>query len=275
MSFDMSVGSWIADRVPYTTRGRVVGIVETSWAGSLLLVVPVMGLVTAAVGWRWAYVTASALVLLCVVLVLRLLPSEETVRAPEATARTRPRELPRLALATTATFGLLCASSQCVFVTVGPWLEDVFGVGSVGLAGVSALIGLCELVASGSTARLSDRVGKVRAAQWGAMVMVPAAIALLLGRSTLAIGLAGAVVVVTGFEFALVSTLPLATDMVPGAPAAGLGLVFFAGTVGRAVVSPSATALYSAVGMAGPAIAAAAGAALTATSYRYVRGHRA
>ena len=50
--FDLGLGAFMADRVPFAQRGRVMGITEISWAGGLLLGVTTMGLVTAATNWR-------------------------------------------------------------------------------------------------------------------------------------------------------------------------------------------------------------------------------
>jgi predicted MFS family arabinose efflux permease len=267
MSFDIAAGSWIADRVHYSIRGRVVGVVETSWAGSLLIVVPLMGLVTALANWRWAFVTSAVLVLGCAGLVHRALPAEAPDHVAVAGPRIPIRQLPGSALLAATCFGALCATSQCVFVTFGPWLEDHFDVGNVGVAVVSAVIGVCELGASVSTIRLTDRWGKERAARAGAALMIPGALALLWGHGSLGIGLMGVLVVIAGFEFALVSTLPLASEMVQRAPGVGIGLCFFAGTIGRAAVSPAATSLYEHVGMVGPAAAAAAGAVIATILY--------
>ena len=52
--FDLGMAAWIADRVPYERRGRVVGLTETSWAISLLAGVSLLGLVTAVSTWRIA-----------------------------------------------------------------------------------------------------------------------------------------------------------------------------------------------------------------------------
>jgi MFS family permease len=46
-SFEIGLGAWIADHVPYHQRGRIVGLTETSWALGLLVGVSVMGVVTA------------------------------------------------------------------------------------------------------------------------------------------------------------------------------------------------------------------------------------
>ena len=57
--FDVGLGAWIADHVPFARRGRVVGLTETSWALGLLVGVSTLGVVTAVSSWRAAYVAAG------------------------------------------------------------------------------------------------------------------------------------------------------------------------------------------------------------------------
>ena len=54
--FDVGLISWTADHVPYERRGRIIGLIETSWALGLLVGVTTLGLVAAATSWRWSYV---------------------------------------------------------------------------------------------------------------------------------------------------------------------------------------------------------------------------
>jgi uncharacterized membrane protein YeaQ/YmgE (transglycosylase-associated protein family) len=62
------------------------------------------------------------------------------------------------------------------------------------------------------------------------------------------------VVAIAAFEFAIVSAIPLATDIVPGTPGRGMALTLSMGTLGRALASIPATRLYSRHGMAWPAV---------------------
>ena len=50
--FDPAVQSYIGEWVPYEKRGRAVGLSEFAWAGSLLVGVPLVGLLISQVGWR-------------------------------------------------------------------------------------------------------------------------------------------------------------------------------------------------------------------------------
>ncbi len=250
----------------------MIGLTETAWALGLLIGVTTLGLVTAAAGWRAAYVAgAVGAVALAAALRRTLDPdpdpgSDPDVVAPvvarpvvarpgpSRSARGLDRRLPVLAL------GILClmAAAQTLFVTFGTWLKDSFGLSDSQLSAVVFGLGFCELVASLGAARFSDRWGKERAAALGAAVMVPAMVALALGHGVLVVGLVLLVVAIAAFEFAIVSAIPIGTDLVAGAPAQGVAIMFFVGTLGRAGAVVPATGLYERHGMAWPAVLAAA-----------------
>jgi nitrate/nitrite transporter NarK len=103
--------------------------------------------------------------------------------------------------------------------------------------------------------------------------MVPGGIALWLVSQNLILGLAALLIYILGFEFAVVSMLPLATHLVPKRPGSGLGLVIGAGTLGRSVMSLVATRAYeSSGGIALPALIGAISAGVaTALIYFYHR----
>ena len=260
--FDISLGGWIADYVPYERRGRVVGLTEISWAGGLLVGVPIMGLVAGLTSWRGGYIVAGLAVLVFAGLVSKRL--EEPARpAPPATlaatrsatvavtssAPRRRRFNPRL-LAVIVSFGCLMGAAQCAFVTFGSWLEDDFGASAGALAAVSFGLGLNELIASTGSVRLTDQWGKRRSVALGAAMMVPTGILMIgPGQGSLPLGLALLGLYILGFEFAVVSGLSLASNLVPGRPSTGIGFLFGAGTLGRAATNVLATKLYVGYGV--------------------------
>lgn len=254
--FDLGMAAWIADRVPYTKRGRVVGITETSWALSLLVGVLSLGVVTALSNWRVACVVGGVFVAACAIWLDRRVREvgESTTREPVATAR-RARMPTRAWLVPLSMFGLMGAS-QSIFVTFGAWLTDDYGFGALGIAIVGFALGAGELLSSMGSARFTDRFGKERSVIFGVVLMVPAAIALAMFNSALGVGLIALALFIIGFEFGVVSMLPLATNLVASAPGKGLGLVIGAGTFGRGVLTYVATSLYERGGIAGAAVAA-------------------
>ncbi|MGA1742808.1 MAG: MFS transporter [Ilumatobacteraceae bacterium] len=273
--FDLGMAAWISDRVPYERRGRVVGITETSWALSLLLGVSLLGVVTAATSWRIAALVGGMSIAVCAVWLDRRIRVAGEV--PVSTEHA-PREVGRMGardwLVPLSMFGLM-GGSQCLFVTFGAWLTDDFDFGANGIAAVGFALGAGELLSSVSSARLTDRIGKERSVALGAGLMVPSALVLAGFDSILPLGLIALAVFIIGFEYGVVSMLPIATNLVASAPGKGFGLVIGAGTFGRGVLTFVATALYEWSGISGAALASIACAMLSAaTILLFNRGRR-
>jgi DHA1 family inner membrane transport protein len=260
--FDAAMGGWIATHVDYRLRAQVVGITESSWAGAMLVGVPVLALVAAQAGWRAAYAVA-ALANLALWWVLRRRMRRDGLPAPARPTGRAPRPPWRVVLPVVAGFVCLMSSSQFVVVVFGAWLEDAFGYSTAGIGAVSFLLGFGELAATIAAVRFTDRFGKRRAVVLGAVMMVPSGVALAASGDSALLGIAAVAVFITSFEYALVSGLPLVTETHRAAPAWMLGMVFGGGTIGRATGSFVSTRLYSAHGMAASAGVAAALAAAT------------
>ncbi len=271
--FDLGMAAWIADRVPYERRGRVVGLTETSWALSLLVGVSALGLVTAVSSWRVACVIGGVLIASCAVWLDRRVRAAGGATHSERHPETTPGRMTlRAWLVPLSMFGMM-GGAQCLFVTFGAWLADDFDVGASGIAAVGFALGVGELVSSTSSARLTDRIGKERSVALGAALMVPSAALLAAFDSSLLVGLVGLAVFIVGFEYGVVSMLPLATNLVDSSPGKGFGLVIGAGTFGRGVLTFVATSLYETTGIPGAALAGIACAVLSAAAiYAFSRG---
>ncbi|MEX0847556.1 MAG: MFS transporter [Ilumatobacteraceae bacterium] len=272
--FDLGLGSWIADHVPYERRGAVVGLTETSWALALLVGVSTMGLVTAVSNWRVGYLTGALAVVLMGATVVRQLPREPKVTMHRTHAAGEKR--PALALGArgwlvVAGACTLMMASQSLFVTFGSWLEDSFDFSPAAISAVVFALGLGELAASVTSARRTDRWGKETSTARGAALMVPAGILLVLGHGNLGIGVAALAIGICGFEFAIVSVLAVGSALVPGSPARGLAILLTGGTLGRAIASIPATRLYESHGMAWPAAMSAVFAACTVAAMLIAR----
>ena len=186
--FDVGLGAWIADHVPFARRSRIVGITETSWALGLLVGVSTLGVVTALSSWRVAYVVASAAVVTMAAVVARRMPRERAAGHAAGGAGPVTRLTASGWCAVVGMFGLMSAA-QTLFITFGPWLEDEYDFGGIGLAAVTFGLGAIELAASTTSAARTDRWGKERSVVAGTMIMAPAALALIFLSDQLAVGL--------------------------------------------------------------------------------------
>lgn len=261
--FDTSLIVWVNDHVPYERRGRIVGIIETSWALSLFIGVAAMGIVTALTSWRWGFGLGAVAMMLTGSLIAAALPRNEA-HAPAAST-TRGSIPTNAGFIFFAAFCLMGAS-QCVGITFGPWFEDEFGFTNVGLIAVVVMLGVFELASSIGSSRVTDVWGKERSIMRGVAAMLAAGVVMTLGNQVALVAVPMLIIYVAGFEFALVSMLPLAANLIPAAGGVGLGLTVGSGTLGRALFSSVATWLYDSVGAVGPAVAATTLAALTAVS---------
>ncbi len=233
-----------------------------------------MGLLTGLTSWRWAYVLAAvAIVVFAAVLRSRLPAEPRPAHDGHQTRRSRPGlGIGWWVIAATFT---LTASAQAIFVTFGKWLEQEYDFSATNLAVVILGLGAVELFGTSLTVRYADIWGKQRSTMWGAALMVPCAIALAAFNHSLAIGLAMLGAFIATFEFSIVSTVSLASSLVPSNPSAGLGFMAGAGTLGRAVMAAPATAAFTEFGLRVPAILAAACAAVTVALHLQYRRARA
>lgn len=258
--FDTALIVWVNDHVPYDRRGRIVGVIETSWALSLFIGVAIMGIATSLISWRAGFMVGAIAMMLTGALLAAGLPRDDA-HAP-VTEHARGK-VPANAWFVFACSFMLMGASQCVGITFGPWFEDEFNFTSGGLIAIVIVLGVFELVSSIGSSRVTDTWGKEVSVRRGVLLMVVSGIAMSAGSHISVIAIPMLVVFIAGFEFALVSMLPLAANLVPTAGGIGLGLTVGAGTCGRAVFSTVATSLYDSVGPIGPTIAGTALAALT------------
>ena len=251
----VSFNSWVGSVVAYERRGRATGLVELTWGGAALVGLPLVGLLIDGVAWWAPQAVLGALLLVVGLSILRRESGEER---PVAVQTRKPR-MTRSAVAALATNGALTAAAQFLFLTHGLWLEDIYGLDTteVGLAVLA--VGAVEVVATVGSSRLTDRVGKRRSIIGGTLLMT--AMIVLLGMvdaPPLGIGLAVLVIAFLGFEYGIVSAIPLLSELDPGARAQMVGRAVMVTTLVRALVTPLATLLYVRVGFSATMFTAAA-----------------
>jgi predicted MFS family arabinose efflux permease len=253
----------VSDAVPYERRGRALGIVELSWAGSWLIGVPLAGLLIARFGWQSPFTVIALLGVLSLLATRRLPPAprsaDEVIPSGTADAPAtdeRPGSRRRLAWLNWPTAAMLAISllvvtaNENLFMVYGAWFESRFGLPVATLGLVSVVISLAELAAAGASAGLVDRVGKHRALLAG--LILNALAYLLLPRivGTLAVTMTAMAVVAMTSEFAIVSALPLVSELAPQARGTVMAMNAALVSVGVMVVSVLAPRLWSSGGLA-------------------------
>lgn len=270
--FNSGTQAWVADRVPYERRGKLLGILETTWAVSFLVGAPAAGWLIERSGWTapfWATAVIVAVILAGLALVIR-----EPVRAGAA---------PQGVIAWDRASGgflagtvLIVGSVEMMFITFATWLEEVHGFSVAGLAGVAIVIGFAELTAEGATVAFTDRLGKPYAVAVGLGASALGFLLVAVLRLEVVPAVAGLVLGIAGFEFAFVSSISLGTELQPSARIAYLSRFVVAQAVGRGVAALVGLAVFGALGMGAVALLAAAVAVVAAlVTVGAVRDHAA
>ncbi|MGZ8755176.1 MAG: MFS transporter [Acidimicrobiia bacterium] len=252
--FDVAAQAYLADRTPYPVRARYLGVIELTWASSLLIGAPAAGWLIARLGWAapfWAIAVLSGVAFL----------SMRWVIEPDAGSaeRVQPRlALDRSALALLAAIGLYSGASEIMFVVFGAWLEDGFGLSLLGLGAAGVLLAVSELVGEGSTLMWTDRIGKRRSVAIGLVVSAVAYVLLSITNAHFATGMASMALALAGFEFTIVSTFPLASEVRPLARTRFLAILTVGMGLGRAVGAWVGPYLYEKSGLTANTLVAAA-----------------
>ena len=250
--------AYLSARTPYDRRGRMLGIFELGYAGSAILgVAPLMVMVertrsTAAVFW-----VLLGVALLAAPLIRHLPPvgpvTQTRGRRLDWSSLRLPRVLALLGLCT-----LVLCSLDLIFVVHGLWLKAGFGATEAQLGGLALLLGVAELVAGLGSALLVDQIGKKRSVVTGFALTAMCAVGLAFGGGSWLLVSALLVLFTTCFEFAFVSTIPLASGLAPAARATVLAMMYAATSTGRAIGSQIGYPLWSSYGIRGTGLLAAA-----------------
>lgn len=251
--FDVSAQAYLADRVPYERRGRYLGIFELTWAGGLLVGAPLAGWMIRTAGWQSPFWLLGGIVAGGALLVGRALDGD-TGDLHGSQGRLR---LDRPSAALLVTAGLYATAAQLMFVVLGAWLEDSFGLSLVELGGIAIFIGIAELSGEAAMAGFADHIGKRRSVFVGILVAAAGFGLFALTHNTMAGGVAATMVAYFGFELAIVSGIPYASEIHPHARARFLSWLIVGWAIGRTVGSALGPRLYVASGIGAAALVAA------------------
>jgi predicted MFS family arabinose efflux permease len=130
---------------------------------------------------------------------------------------------------------LVSLANDVVFVTYSTWLEGRFALGVVALGIGTSVIGAAELAGEGLTALFADRLGLRRAVLVGGCFAVVSYLLLPLFESKLAFALGGLFFAFISFEFTMVTSLSLCTEILPAQRATMVAGFFAAAGLGRVV----------------------------------------
>ncbi len=263
--------TYLARRVRYERRARVIGIFEMSWASALLVGVPAAALLISLFGWRGPFVAFAAIATV-IGLMLAVAPDEAEVLedAVAGTGRVPFTPLAWLSLGASASIAL-CGLTTVVII--GTWLDEVLSVSTAGIGVVAVAFGAAELMASGGSAAVADRLGPRRSTR-AAMVIVLVGLGVITqAGSSLPIAALGLVLFFLGFEFSIVTSFAIVSESLPAARGRILAANVAVGTVGRGAGVMASGSLYGLFGITGPVALSAVAAVCAITFLTLVDRH--
>jgi predicted MFS family arabinose efflux permease len=229
--------AYLGDHTPYDKRGAVLAVTELSWALSFILLVPLAGLLMEWAAWNSPYIALSLAAVLMIVLLLKFVPADTPVDSQPLTVFA---DIRKVLVYPPALFGILTGTlfimgNEVVSVVFGVWMQQSFGLQVAALGAASMVIGFSELGGEGLAALLADRLGKERTIGLSLVLNALWVISLpWLGSSTLGAFIWLFFFYLT-FEVAIVSILPLITEITPATRATMISLFIAALSLGRAL----------------------------------------
>jgi predicted MFS family arabinose efflux permease len=255
--FDPSLQAFIGKFVPIEQRGKIIGITELAWAGSTLLGIPAAGLIIEHFSWQTPFWIIGLLTLVCAGLIFKFMPPsprekrDSKQNAPSFGSNWKTivqnREVAGILL-----FAFFMAlASDTLFVIYGAWLEQSYGLSLASIGFSTILIGVSEMLGEGCTALFSDRIGLKRSILLGVSLCAGSYFLLPLLDKGLVPVLAGLGLVFFFYEFTYVTSMSLATELVPELRASTLSAFYAIGGLGRVAGAFAGGMIWSVFGIGG------------------------
>lgn len=256
-AYDPAVQAFVGQRVPFERRGLAIGSIETAWAGSTLIGIPTVALIINSYGLKWFFFAMAIIGTVGWIMLGRIIPNDagnnvETGNRPPLGLKTSLLQLIRIRPAAGMLgFGFLISlANDNLFVVYGAWLEQDFGIGILAIGLSTGIIGTAELTGESMTAFFGDRIGLKRAMLIGAGMTAIGYLTLPFVGITLYWSLGGLFIIFLSFEFTIVCSFSLGTELLPSARATMMAGYFAAAGIGRMVGAFAGGALWTAGGLA-------------------------
>jgi MFS transporter, DHA1 family, inner membrane transport protein len=238
--FDPAIQAYVGVRVPFHRRGLVIGILELAWAGSTVIGIPLTGILVEKIGWQMVFIAFGFLSLFFFFLILIFVPRDKGIESQTGTS-VKTIELWKNLLKNKSVKGVLLfffflgLANDNIFVVYASWFEGSYGLGIVALGMGTAVIGAAEVLGELVTAFFADRMGLRRAVIIGLIGSTLSFILLPFLNINLSTALAALFIVFLTFEFTMVSSLSLFTELAPGSRATMMSGIFASAGIGRVI----------------------------------------
>ena len=238
--FDPAIQAFIGRNVAFGQRARAIGLVETAWAGSTLIGIPALGLIIDRFGLNSSFFILAFLGGISWVSISRVIPPDEPnidSKKPRAGLFSSLKQLMKIRSAVgMLAFGFwISIANDSLFVVYGAWFEKDFQVSLVTLGFSTVAIGVAELTGEAMTAIYADKLGLKKAIIAGLSLAICTYVFLPFIGQTLSLAMTGMFCVFLTFEFTMVTSFSLCTELMPGARATMMSGFYATSGIGRMI----------------------------------------
>jgi predicted MFS family arabinose efflux permease len=267
MIFDPAILAFVGDHVSYARRGSVIGLMELSWAASLLVIAPLAGFLLGASGLQSVFIALAMFNLLALAAVWRFLPADHPI-GDAIPGHITPAATWRALRTNPASFGalghllLVVIANEVFFINYSAYMESTFNLALTALGTVTIVVALAEGCGELAVAGLADRLGKRRLTLIGIGISSLGYVLLPALSFSLPLTLGLVFLIFLNLEMAVVAAIPLFTEILPGQRGIMMSAVVGTGSFGRLAGATFGGWLYATLGSFAKTSAIATGIAL-------------
>lgn len=250
--YDPTFQAYLGDLVPFGRRARVMGISELSWALSLVVAAPVAGYLLDNSNLQSVFVFLAVSLALGAVALWIFVESDE---APDHSHERIRIINPLTAIRTVsahppAVFALmysmcLTLSHEIFFINYGLWMEDSFGLVLTALGTVTIVIAVAEVFGEFIVIAVADRLGTKATSMTGMLIAAICFFIIPYLSFSLPFAMFAIFIMFIAIETAIVSALPLFTEILPKSRAVMMSANMGAHSLGRVVGAALGALVYA------------------------------
>ncbi len=252
--FDPSLQAFIGSFIPYERRGQIIGITELAWAGSTLIGIPSASIIIEKYSWQTPFFIISGLSLSCFFVLLKLMPKD---KAPDSSPKRRSPILTnwktivkeKKVLGILSFVFFMSLANDNLFVIYGAWLEESYNLTIAAIGFGTVFIGLSEILGEGCTVFFSDRMGLKKSVIAGVSICSLSYFLLPLLNIGIVFVLSGLFLVFFSFEFTIVTSMSLSTELVPELRASTMSAFYATAGIGRVIGAFSGGIIWTKYGL--------------------------
>lgn len=222
LTFDAAMYSYLSDKIPYKNRGKMVAVLESSYALAFMLGSPIAGVLMSRYSWNTPFLFMGLIAAVFIIIIALILPKDRKRERAANGAEPKEKYSAQLlkvvkdkpAILAIVTCTLMMGGNWFAQNMYGAWLEDYYGQSIEQIGFISSAFGLAVFAGAMLCLVFTDKLGKTKAMAVGVTVTIAAGIgAAVFNANSLIIGSVFLFLYFCFIEFATESAIALMTEV--------------------------------------------------------------